>query len=372
MPRAAARTCPAPSGRESLHPILAARPPRRALVIKLGHIGDVLVTTPVFTALKEAFPQVSLTALVNAGTEAMVEHNPFIDQVWVLERHHRGRWQELRFQLGLLRRLRRAGFDLSLELSAGDRGAFLSWVAGAPLRVGFTPKRPHLRARAFHLLAPRYHPRQHVVSTFLGQVRLLGLRPRDTALKLHPGEEARCRVAELMTAHGLEPGGFAVVHPTSRWMFKCWTPEGNAAVIRHLLRRGLSVVLTAAPSAKEQRFLELVKSCLGRSAPVVDLAGRLSLSQLAALLERARIFFGVDTAPMHMAAARGTPVVVLFGPSGERMWGPWQVDCEVVVGDCPQHPCGRAGCNDSKVSRCLVDLDPERVIAAVDRLLERS
>jgi heptosyltransferase-3 len=359
-------------GRERLHPALAARPPRRALVIKLGHIGDVLVTTPVFTALKEAFPQVSLTALVNAGTEEMVLHNPAIDQVWMLERQHPSPWHELRFQLGLLSRLRRARFDLSLELSGGDRGAFLSLVAGAPLRVGFAPKRPHLRARAFHLLADARGTDHHVVLTFLRQVRLLGMEPRDTALKLYPGDVARRRVEEIMAAHGLRPGAFVVVHPTSRWMFKCWTPEGNAIVIRHLLERGLQVALTAAPAAREQEFVALVKESLGKAVPVVDLSGRLSLSELAALIERARVFFGVDSAPMHMAAALGTPVVVLFGPSGERMWGPWQVDCEVVVGECVEHPCGRDGCNGSKVSRCLVELDPARVTAAVDRLLARS
>ena len=104
--------------------------PRRALVIKLGHIGDVLVTTPVFTALKETWPSLNITALVNQDTEAMLQNNPYVDEVIALERNHAGRLTGLKYQLGLLRRLRSARFDLSLELSGGDRGAFLSFIAG--------------------------------------------------------------------------------------------------------------------------------------------------------------------------------------------------------------------------------------------------
>ncbi len=344
--------------------------PRRALVIKLGHIGDVLVTTPVFTALKEAWPGLAITALVNQGTEAMVQNSPYVDEVIVLERDHPGRLAELAYQLRLLGRLRAARYDLSLELSGGDRGAFLSRAAAAGLRVGFAPKKPHVRARAFHLLADATGTQNHVVETFLRQVRALGLEPRDTSLKLYPGPRAEEEAGALLAEHGLEPGGFALLHPTSRWMFKCWTLEGNAALIRHLGREGLPVVLTAAPAAKERDFVRgVLAQDLGR-ARVVDLTGRLRLPLLAALIARARVFLGVDSAPMHMAAALGTPVLALFGPSGEKMWGPWQVPAQVVTGDCPERPCGRDGCEGSKVSRCLVELPPERVVAALERLLE--
>jgi heptosyltransferase-3 len=349
----------------------APAPPRRALVVKLGHIGDVVVATPVLSALKRAWPGLELDLLVNQGTEAVVEHHPLVGRLLVLERGRRGP-AELAYQAGLVRRLRRRRYDLCLELSGGDRGAFLAWASGARLRVGFAPKRRSLRGRAFHRLADGGGTDRHQVQAFLRQVRALGLEPGEPGLSLEPGPAARRAAGELMAGHGLEPGGFAVVHPTSRWMFKCWTPQGNAALIRRLHKRGLAVALTAAPAPAELAFARRVRALLPPEARVADLAGRLDLQTLAALIGRARVFCGVDSAPMHMAAALGTPVLTMFGPSGERMWGPWQAAAEVLVGECPEHHCGRDGCQGGKVSRCLEQLPPERALAALDRLLEST
>lgn len=352
-------------------PFTTSHPPQRALVIKLGHIGDVLVTTPVLVALKAAWPGLAITMLVNEGTQAMVEHNPLLARVLVLRRGHPSRLQAIKHQLGLLAAVRGKGFDLSLELSGGDRGALLSRVSGAKVRVGFAPKQPHLRARAFTLLADATGTENHVALTFLRQIQALGIEPGTPALSYHPGSQAQARAAELLAAHDLLPGGYALVHPTSRWMFKSWTVGGNAAVISHLAARGLKVVLTCAPDKKEQALLAAIKAQLG-GAPVVDLGGELDLNTLGALIARARVFFGVDSAPMHMAAALGVPCVALFGPSGEKMWGPWQVEHLVVAGECPDRPCGRDGCDGSKKSRCLDELGPARVTRALDILLDRT
>jgi heptosyltransferase-3 len=100
------------------------------------------------------------------------------------------------------------------------------------------------------------------------------------------------------------------------------------------------------------------------------LAGQLSLKELAALTARARLFIGVDSAPMHIAAAMGTPTVALFGPSGDREWGPWGVPHRVVSSDAhPCRPCGIDGCGGGKVSDCLSSLSVDRVHAAVQELL---
>ena len=343
--------------------------PRRALVIKLGHIGDVLVATPVVTALKEAWPQLAVDMVVNQGTEAMVAHNPLLNRVLVLRRGHASRLAGVAWQMGFLRQLRRAGYDLSLELSEGDRGAFLSWISGARLRVGFRPKTPRLRGRAYNRLAPRWDDEHHMVQSFLRQVELLGIEPRDTRLKFEPGAQARGQAGDMLAAAGIGRGSYALVHPTSRWMFKSWTPQGYAALINHLAGRGLPVVLTAGPEPKELALVEQVRSLLEPGAVALDLAGKLDLLLLGGLIAGARLFAGVDSAPMHMAAALGVPVLTIFGPSGERMWGPWQTPAEVLVGECPEHPCGRDGCGGSKVSQCLVDLPAAKVIAAADRLL---
>ncbi|MCF8031749.1 MAG: putative lipopolysaccharide heptosyltransferase III [Desulfarculaceae bacterium] len=346
--------------------------PRRALVIKLGHIGDVLVASPVITALKQAWPDMSVDMLVNQGTEAMVAHNPLIDSVLVLKREHVSRLAELAWQAGFLAALRSTGYDLALELAEGDRGAFLAWISGARSRVGFRSKKPRLRSRAYTHLAPRWDDQHHMVESFLRQVELLGIAPQDTALKFEPGGQARAQARDLLAGAGIGQGEYALVHPTSRWMFKSWTPQGNAGLIAHLAKQGLKVVLTSGPDAKELELVERIRALTPPDAISLDLAGKLDLYVLGGLIAEARLFAGADSAPMHMAAALQVPVLTMFGPSGEAMWGPWQVEAEVLAGDCPEHPCGRDGCDGSKVSRCLEEMPLARVSAAADRLLQRT
>jgi heptosyltransferase-3 len=174
-------------------------------------------------------------------------------------------------------------------------------------------------------------------------------------------------VESLLAAHGLTAKGFIQVHPTSRWLFKSWTEPRNAELLRRLARDGHRILLTSAPDPKERAIVARIVADAG--VPIVDLGGQLSLREMGAVAARARLFFGVDSAPMHIAAAMGTPVVALFGPSGEKEWGPWRVPHRVVVSDHPCRPCGNDGCGGGKVSECLTTLPVERVYSAINELL---
>ena len=148
-----------------------------------------------------------------------------------------------------------------------------------------------------------------------------------------------------------------------------------------LAAKGWPIVLTSAPEAKEKALIADV--CAAREkhaaapaparcvpAGTFDFSGQLSLKELAALTARAKLFVGVDSAPMHIAAAMGRPVVAIFGPSGDREWGPWGEGHRVVTSTkYPCRPCGMAGCNDSKVSDCLITLPVAQVLAACEELL---
>ncbi|MCX7149256.1 MAG: glycosyltransferase family 9 protein [Rhodocyclales bacterium] len=137
-------------------------------------------------------------------------------------------------------------------------------------------------------------------------------------------------------------------------------------------------MLSSAPDANEKALIADVRTAREKNAappaPTVDLSGQLSLKELAALTAQAKLFVGVDSAPMHMAAAMGTPVVAIFGPSGDLEWGPWggvgKNSNRVVASNThPCRPCGMAGCNDSKVSACLTTLPVAQVLAACEDLL---
>jgi heptosyltransferase-3 len=217
---------------------------------------------------------------------------------------------------------------------------------------------------------PRNTPR-HTVETNLDALRRLGIYPDESEkpLVMEPGAEARARVDALLAAAGVTPGGFIHVHPTSRWMFKAWPEAANAQLLRRLASDGHRVVVSAAPDAREKAIVGRILEAAGSG--VTDLSGQLSLRELAALTARARLFFGVDSAPMHIAAAMGTPVVALFGPSGEKEWGPWRVPHRIVGSDHPCRPCGNDGCGGGKVSECLTLLPVDRVHSAINELLAR-
>ena len=195
--------------------------------------------------------------------------------------------------------------------------------------------------------------------------------PAETSLVLVPGDAAWARVTALLARHGLERRRYVVVHPGSRWLFKCWPAAATAAVIDRLAADGWPVVLTGAPDPAERALVDAVRAAT--RAPVVDLAGQLSLPELAALIGAARLFFGVDSAPMHMAAAMGTPTVALFGPSGDAEWAPWHVAHRVVASTVhPCRPCGNNGCGGSNHSDCLLTLPEVRVAAAIEDLLAET
>jgi heptosyltransferase-3 len=256
-------------------------------------------------------------------------------------------------------------------MGKGDREAILGFLSGARWRVGFDSGRKGLFGRN-QLLTHRAvrSGREHIVEGDLKLVEALGVAPADQRLRLHVGPDDEAAAGALLAAAGVGPEERTVIaHPTSRWLFKCWRDEGVAAVTDHLAAQGFRVVLTSGPDPRELRKARRILGLARR--PAVDLAGRLTLKQLAAVLRRSCLFLGVDSAPMHMAAAMGTPVVALFGPSGEHNWRPWGDGHVVVAKDLFCRPCGQDGCNGSKRSDCLEMLTEAEVIAAVEAQIRR-
>jgi heptosyltransferase-3 len=335
---------------------------KRILVIKLKQPGDVLLSTPVLTALKEAWPEARVTYLVPRGTEDMVVDHPRLDGLLVADRTGQSWGQAWRF----IRDLRTRRFEVVLELSGGDRGAFYTFLSGARERLGFERAGKSAWQRLFFTrLLPRPPLNLHLVEANLEILRGLGLEPQNPRLQFFWNQAAEARVQELLASRGLTAGGFVVIHPGAGWLFKCWTPEGYAGVLDAIQGRwGLPVVLTASRAPLEA---ELVAAILARAGTgPINLAGLLTLKELGALIAKARFFFGVDSAPMHLAAAVNTPAVALFGPSGDFNWGPWGQGHLVIKKDWDCVPCGRDGCDGSKISRCLTELSPAEVLEKME------
>lgn len=341
---------------------------RRALVVKLGHYGDVLLASPVLSVLKAHAPHMELDALVYDDTAAMLEGHPALAGLHAIGRawRTRGFAGHLAGEVGLFRALRARGYDLLVHLSEQVRGAWLARALGVRYSVApALPRRGRFWRRSFTHLYPLVGGnRRHRVELNLDALRRIGVQPAldERALKFVSGV-----AAERSTAALVPEQPFVHFHPASRWRFKCWPAKQCAELIERLAGDGRAVVVTAAPGETD-----LVDEILRHTrAPVVNLAGKLSIKQLGAVIGRARLFIGVDSMPMHLACAMGVPTLALFGPSGEIEWGPWGVERRIIVSAHTCRPCGYDGCGGGKVSECLTVLPVDRVHAAARELLAR-
>ncbi|MDA8094339.1 MAG: putative lipopolysaccharide heptosyltransferase III [Betaproteobacteria bacterium] len=346
---------------------------QRVLVIKLRHHGDVLLTSPVFTVLKNHAPHVEIDALVYAETAPMLSLHPALSELHLIDKAWKtqGLLARLGAERALLASIRRRRYDLVVALTPHPRAAWITRLTGARYGVAQAQRgKGRFWQNSFtHFYVPPKGNARHTVEFNLDALRRVGIHPREEhkRLVLVPGAEAERSVGDRLARHALAPGSFIQVHPTSRWFFKCWPADKVAALIDRLQAEGFKVVVTAGPAEEE---LAMVRDIAARTqAPFVDLAGQLSLKELAAVSARARLFIGVDSAPMHIAAAQQTPTVALFGPSGEHEWGPWHVPHRIVTSRHTCRPCGQDGCGGGKISECLTDLPVDHVFAAAQAVL---
>jgi len=340
----------------------------RALMVKLRHHGDVLLAAPVLALLKARAPRLEVDALVYDDTAPMLEGHPALSQLHLVGRNWRnaGMFSRLSLERQLFGALKARHYDLIVHLSEHPRGAWLARLLGA--RYSVAPAMPR-RGAFWRKSFTHFYPlvgggRRHQVELNLDALRRIGLQPSlgERKVQFVPGVNAERRVEALLPQQD-----FIHVHPASRWRFKCWPAEKNAELIDRLAADGHRVVLTAAPDE-----IDFIDQILKRAtSKPTNLAGKLSIKELGALTARAKLFVGVDSMPMHLAAAMGTPTVALFGPSGENEWGPWNVARRVVTTTHTCRPCGYDGCGGGKLSECLAFLPVEPVHAAARELLAK-
>lgn len=347
---------------------------RRVLLIKLRNLGDVLLVSPVISVLKRQMPHLEVDALVYADTADMLRDHP---QLGELHEIHRG-WKKLGFfdragrERQLLSDLRRRNYDLVVNLTDHGRGTWLTRLLRPKFSLAPEARKGKVRWSAYtHRYPVVGGNRRHTVEIHLDALRRIGIYPdHDRRLTLVPGEAATASVEQLLGTAGLKPKSFVLVHPGSRWFFKCWPPDRLGALCASLAARGMAVALVCGPDPHEQRLLEIVKKEASSVAAVFP--GNLSLKELAALIGSARMLIGMDSAPMHIAAAMGTPTVAFFGPSGDIEWGPWQVPHRILTSTHACRPCGRDGCGGGKRSECLEAIELAQALAAVTSLLEET
>ncbi|MGH7235616.1 MAG: putative lipopolysaccharide heptosyltransferase III [Nitrospiraceae bacterium] len=336
----------------------------RILVIKLRYIGDVLLATPVLHALRDRFPDARLTMLVNRGTENILKWNPDVDEVLTVDRG------TFAAQLRLVGALRRRHFDCVLDLTDGDRSSILARLTGAPVRIGFNEERRWRGLLYTSVVQP--NALRHRVARDLETVRALGIEPKASPLVLCTSSEDDKEADRLLVEAGM--GGasagtrpLVLLHPGARYWFKAW-PAERFAELADRLTDACSCRVLIGGDAHDKPVAETIRA-RARSAPAV-LAGRTTLLQLAALLKRCALFIGNDNGPMHMAAAVGTPIVALFGPSDPAEWGPVTSQAEILYKGLDCRRCFHPTCDRGEQS-CMRQITVDEVFSAAQRFLEK-
>jgi heptosyltransferase-3 len=352
----------------------------KILVIKFRNIGDVLLTTPLIKNLKLNFPDAKIDVVVNKGTEAMLKHNPDINEVYT---YNRNEYKKLPFFKRMVKEYRFLksfkDYDIVINTTEGDRGAFIAKFSNAKIKIGYPVKKNRMLKNVFNFQMPKPPLLRHIIENNLDAVRVLEKDVYEKRVYIYWNETDEKKVKKL-----LPEKKFVHIHPVSRWLFKCIKDELMAEIIDFIKSKGYEVVITASPDEKEIKKVDSILSYC-KSKPL-NLSGKLSLNQVAYLSFESKLFVGVDTAVMHMAAAVDTPVVAFFGPSGAFNWGPWDNELTqsgyrkkngiqtmgkhiVIQHDWDCIPCGKDGCDGSKVSDCLMQFDMEKVYKIIEERL---
>jgi heptosyltransferase-3 len=293
----------------------------------------------------------------------MLEGHPAIHELIGYDRKWKkmGFFYRLKKEWAQLRSIRKTRYDLVINLTEGDRGVFVAFISGAKIRVGFAPKGKWQQRLVSHIV--KHCPGlRHTVERNLDAIRRIGIFPsvHDRKLIFQVKDDALCAMRERVG-----PSSFILIHPTSRWRFKCWSVEHMRSLVRSLLNDGKRVVLTAGPDPIEAAMVCLIAEGLD----VIVLAGKTSLKELGALILLSEMLICVDSVPLHMASALKHPVVALFGPTSDVTWGPWQnPNARIVSQNFSCRPCYQDGCGGSKYSDCLQTIPVESVMRAIKSL----
>lgn len=364
--------------------------PKKILLIATQQIGDVLLSTPLLKSMRKSWPNTQIDVLVFRNTSGILAGNTDGDSV--IEVDHR---PDLIGYFHLIKKIFRK-YDLAVTSQGNDRAHQYAFLASKK-RVGMIP---NLQSKHWwkKMLCQRWCLLDEVnTHTVVQNLLLADLMDIDRCYDLTPpsinSNELPLRFESSLDIDLLTTP-YMIIHPMPMWQYKRWTDAGWLALINYVLSLGQHVILTGGPSKYDQLYCEkLVTELASHSRNLVhNLAGKTSFADMSELLKHATAYIGPDTATTHLAAACGTPTLALFGPTNPVKWAPWpkgyhnqkspwqrySTDFQHVnnvmlvqgIGDCV--PCHQAGCDkhNNSHSRCLDELSVNRVIDALNLLLQ--
>jgi ADP-heptose:LPS heptosyltransferase len=348
----------------------------RILLVRLRLIGDVVFTTPLIRAIRRHLPDAHLTYLVEPPAVPIVRGNPHLNEIVVAPR--RGGLARIVDDVRIAARLRRQRFDVAVDLHGGPRAAWLTWASGARKRIGYrVAGRRWVYTHAVER-APDLGPRHSVLNQW-DLLAPLGIGPPDRsrdAIEMVPDPDAAAEVDRRLRALGIHADHeVAVVHVSAGNPFRRWPLESFVELVVQLAsaNRRRRILLTSGPSDRSaaRRVAVAARARLGSAEQIPETAD-FDLAELRALVDRAAVYIGGDSGPLHVASASTTPIVALFGPTLAERSMPWRdprwIAEAVDAGPLPCRPCNQRECV-TRDFRCLTSIAAQQVIDAAERAL---
>ncbi len=339
------------------------------LIVKLSAIGDVIHTLPALNAVRNYYPNANITWLVEEDAASLVQGHNALNRVLVSKRK---RWLKALRSLSFLetikevyvfiKALRDTRYDMILDFQALLKSGILIAIARGRRKIGFGKGLEHMEHSYIFLNEhiPAVDMEIHALSRGMMLLNAVGIPTNEVEYKLPVSNHDHKNIDELMKQHGINGAKFLVaVNPVAKWETKLW-PNKKFAELADMLVDQYDMKIVFTGGITDYSIIQTITSLMKVRA--MNFAGKTTLTELAALYEKAALVISTDTGPMHLAAAMGTPVVALFGPTASWRTGPYGSGNKVIRIDMACSPCFKRRCERPD---CMYEISVKQVMEAV-------
>ena len=322
------------------------------LIVKLSAIGDVIHTLPALNAVRKKYPDAQITWLVEEAAYGVIKGHKALDRIIVSKRKTWlkglvGRFylKNIREVCRFIKHLRDTRYDLILDFQALLKSGVLIGLARGGRKIGFDKGMEH-QEHSYIFLNERIKPVDMEVHALIRGMMLLesiGIQSREAVFNLPVSDQDRNHANDLLMQHGIKrPELLVAINPMAKWETKLWNNLKFSNLADRLIKQANADVIFTGGQEDSEAIEDIISNMKARAA---NFASKTGLKTLAALYEKTSIVVSTDTGPMHLAAAIGTPVVALFGPTAPWRTGPFGPGHKIIRADRECSPCFKRQCN---------------------------
>jgi heptosyltransferase-3 len=333
---------------------------KKILVVKLRHLGDVLLTTPIFFNLKKYIKTAQVDVFIYEDSYEVLKNNPYVNEIFTYDKNIKklSFFKRLKREIKILKEIRKRRYDLVINLTEGDRGAIIAYFSKARYKIGFDPEKKGFfkKEKIYSHLIKNPKTKRHTVEKNLDALRRVGIFPKkdDKELFFQITNQAEKNIKFLLAENHIPLNEYILIHPTTRWRFKCWDKFDQ--LIRYFHEKKQKIVVVSGKASYE---IDMVNE-ITKDTAVLNLAGKVVIDELAVLITYSKIFYCLDSFCFHLANALKAKTVGFFGPSCDITWGIWNnINAKIIKANIACRPCSLDGCGGSKVSECMREITLE-------------